>query len=324
MRGLKSPDSISGIKLWFDASDVTTVNDGRVSDRENVYKFVDKIGGFALTNPNGALGPSYSFSAVNGKNAISFTYYNSTVANNPSLKRLAAVNVTPLSTGTFSMYVAFLPNDIRQEPSPNDPQALLQTRCGVVTIISGSRISSSPIGTSGYLDRQLYHTSYYNNIERNTTIGYVDSQNPWTTFNTFIYDNSAFKQPNSRALTSGTDYQYGKVNLFGIRNSSGIQKGTISRKNSISIDNFQPRQGSTGLRPKVRPVFSIPNPCLVIGASWPGYTIDGVGYFTLTNRLATNFSPLDGFFCEMIFFDRVLSESEDNSVTSYLRKKWIE
>lgn len=316
---MKSPDNISGIRLWFDASDSSTINDGIVTNNQNVYKFVDKIGGISLTNPNGPLGPTYAFGAINGRNAISFTYYNSTVATNPHLKRLAAVNVSALSTGTYSMYVAFFPNDIRQEPSPTSPSSGGVTRCGVVSVIAGSRIGTTPTG--GYIDRSLYHTSYRNNTDRNTTIGYFDSVSPWNDFNTFVFDNMAYRQPNSTSLTSGIDYQYGKTSVFGVRFAPGIQKSSFLRSGSSISGNFLPIS-ATGRR--VRPSNAvITNPSLVIGATWVGYTVNGVPYHTLTTRTAENFSPLDGFFCEMIFFDRILTDVEDNTVLNYLVDKWI-
>lgn len=317
---MKSPDNISGIRLWFDASDSSTINDGIVTNNQNVYKFVDKIGGISLTNPNGPLGPTYAFGAINGRNAISFTYYNSTVATNPHLKRLAAVNVSALSTGTYSMYVAFFPNDIRQEPSPTTAGTNFQTRCGVVSIISGSRIGAAPAG--GFIDRSLYHTSYANsNTDRNTTIGYYDSLPTYTTFNTFVFDNMAFRQPNARSLTSGIDYQYGKTNVVGVRIGPGIQKSSFLRSGSSISGNFLPIS-ATGNR--VRPSNAvIINPSLVIGATWVGYTVNGVPYHTLTTRAADNFSPMEGFFCEMIFFDRILTDAEDNTVLNYLVDKWI-
>jgi hypothetical protein len=52
---------------------------------------------------------------------------------------------------------------------------------------------------------------------------------------------------------------------------------------------------------------------LSIGAYWP------------VTSFASPFGkyPMEGFFCEWLYFDRYLTDSETNTVREYLRRKWF-
>ena len=63
-----------------------------------------------------------------------------------------------------------------------------------------------------------------------------------------------------------------------------------------------------------------------------GYTNATYSVSSLSNRLSIgdyytftsgNYGFV-GYFCELLFFDRYLSDTEDNQITQYLKKKWIE
>jgi hypothetical protein len=68
------PNKIPGLRLWMDAADMSTINEGNPSEGTIVYKWVDKSGsGVKFRNPYSSsnLGPTYSFNRFNGKNVIS-------------------------------------------------------------------------------------------------------------------------------------------------------------------------------------------------------------------------------------------------------------
>ena len=109
---MNNPSKIPGLKIWIDAADINTVNNGTVQNNQNVFKIVDKVGGLVFRNGYGVEGPTYSVGVVNGKNAITFNYY--TIPNSIHAKGLWAGNVTPMATGTYSLYCTSFPYDNRQ------------------------------------------------------------------------------------------------------------------------------------------------------------------------------------------------------------------
>lgn len=110
---MKTPKLVPGLLMWLDASDQATVNNGRVTNNENVYKFVDKVSGVTLVNNNGVNGPTYKYSTIKGRNIIEFASYNTTTFNDISLKSLTASNFLPnfwnKNFATFSMFCVYLP-----------------------------------------------------------------------------------------------------------------------------------------------------------------------------------------------------------------------
>ena len=102
-----SPNSVSGLNLWFDASDLTTINDGKVSNNNNVYKFVDKVSGVVLRNGSGANGPIYKMRSIKDRHSILFDWYTTTLDN--GLKGLTGSNITQLNSATSSLFVVFKP-----------------------------------------------------------------------------------------------------------------------------------------------------------------------------------------------------------------------
>ena len=47
---LKGPNDVPGLNLWFDASDASTINNGRISNNQMVFTFTDKISNVNLRN----------------------------------------------------------------------------------------------------------------------------------------------------------------------------------------------------------------------------------------------------------------------------------
>jgi len=371
---VKSPNSIPGLKVWLDASDANTINNGReISNGSIVQKWVDKAGGYVFRSGTGTLGnsygflgangtfkvrgPSYSIGVVNGKNAITFNYYTGggvgsgtggpDTEDNISFRRLACGPITPVGSSTYSMYVVFLPKENREQKSifnlgAYTGQAQAQY---VMTVMDSTRANNGGVGLlsgypAGYSERMLYMTSTNSvpgNFFRNGTIGYLNASNETTVINGTTPTIGTYlslqgqDQPTAGLVTSGKDYQYGKVNVYGMRFNNLMKKLTVMRNGYVRIDNFITRATWSGGDRRTSPSPSIANPVMTIGAITPGYDLGknglrGIGddgtNGTPTSHF-TNQQPFEGYFCEFLFWDRVLSDSESNSIELYLRKKWI-
>jgi hypothetical protein len=384
MIGLKSPNNITGLKVWLDASDADTINDGRdISNGSTVQKWVDKVGGYVFRSGTGTLGnsyntltsngifkvrgPSYSVGVVNGKNAITFNYYTgggvgsgagtANTEDNISFRRLACGSITPIGSATYSMYVVFLPKENREQKSQTGTGGAAQSQY-IMTVMDASRSNAAGTGPlsgypgpgssanpAGYCERMLYMTSTSSvagNAYRNGTIAYTNGSNETIIINSVqpsigTYLSNQTQEPSGLYETSGKNYQYGKVNVFGIRHSNSIKRFSVVRDGYTRKDNFVPptivsgalntaNNPWAGRDRRISPSPRIANPIVTIGAVAPGYDLgktstrgtddDGTG-------IRTNQSPFEGYFCELLFWDRILTESESNSVELYLRKKWI-
>jgi hypothetical protein len=102
----------------------------------------------------------------------------------------------------------------------------------------------------------------------------------------------------------------------------GLSIGTQSDINSISVNIFSTRNDLNSLSK-----FQNANIYGIID----GYTNATYSLSTSSNELTIGdyhaSSPyvtgFKGYFCELLFFYRYLSDTEDNQITQYLKKKWI-
>ena len=106
---------------------------------------------------------------------------------------------------------------------------------------------------------------------------------------------------------------------------AGTVNGTSSNINSIGVDIFGSRNNNSTLSKfKYTSIYDSKN----------GYTNATYSISSLSNRLvigdyhniaytAPPNAGFKGYFCELLFFDRYLSDTEDNQITQYLKKKWI-
>lgn len=307
---MKSPEKIPGLKLWWDASDASTVNNGKAIDNQNVFRFVDKVGGFSLTNNRGLLGPKYWFGAVNEKNVISFEYNE---VDSISYKRLAGENIKPLESGTYSLFCVHYPNDRRFEPSRRMWIMSIFNKLSMET----KRYTDLPFEANRGISVGAYTTN------RNLRIEFVESLNN-STPTTQFRDNSTDL---FLGATAGVNYQYGKVNISIMRSRQNVKKYSIIRSGSALEDNFVPR---TSLQ--TSQIVTTVEPVLTIGAWWPDgansnnnpfpKTLISQQYSTSTDN--GGWFPYEGYFCELLFWDRLLTDSESNSIKDYLIQKWVQ
>lgn len=336
-----NPDNIPGLTLWLDAADDSTVNNGRVTNGQNVFKIVDKASGITFRNGYGVDGPSYSFGVVNGKNAITFNYYTS--PNSIQSKGLWAGNVTTMATGTYSLYCVSFPYDNRQRNTTGAgtpaPQSLWLL----------SLINSIPTNLNNYQPNRalLFRSSGGLTIgQTNSSPQFQEDTDFSSTPVTTLYDKVNQLTPGIHSLPrSDSRYIYGKTNVIGVRASDNCKRLTIIRENYLSDENFNPGWTkafgieldlSRASRTPPQGFTPAPNgPWVTIGAIIPhpsSRSVEGVagpmgvGDFTANQTIApfaTNVYAFEGHFCEFLFFDRVLERSEANSVEQYLTKKWI-
>jgi hypothetical protein len=337
---MNNPSKIPGLKIWLDAADTSTVNNGTVQNSQNVFKIVDKSSGYVFRNGYGATGPSYSFGAVNGKNAITFNYYTASDINSLQAKGLWAGGVTPMASGTYSLYCVSFPYDNRQR---NTNGAGTQTFQSLWLLsLANSLPTSLPVSPSP--SYQPHRTLYFRSIGASTpnhpslfqedTSGQVGVPGATGPAITTLFDKVNSLAPGFQSFSQNDSrYVYGKTNVIGVRASDNLKKLTVIRTNYISNENYQtsnisrfsitPQQGFT-------PITN--GPWLTIGAILPNSSnaiTEGVpgpmGATELPLNLTSNFNvyAFEGHFCEFLFWDRVLSNSESNSVESYLKDKWI-
>ena len=318
---MNNPSKITGLKIWLDAADTSTINNGKVVDNGNVFSFRDKVSNIELTNSQGVNGPSYSIGAVNGRNAISIPYY--TDATDVGLKSLSAINVNVLQGFTFSMFCVYKPTTTTQV-NDNGNQKY------VVTIYSNTRWTglTSP---GGFANRAIYTgdeggvpnatrrlnpSGRYIEADSNVALG-----SGWLTYVTYG------EHVPSRALNGPTPTSLNKTCLTQVRIQSGLKKMAFSFSGYDFIDDFQSSRiyntgGSAGINRglvNAGPVRDVgPNATLIIGSPWPS-TPHSPSIRGKTEKLF----PLEGFFCEFLYYNRYLSDSESNSVEAYLKEKWM-
>jgi len=345
---LSNPKKIPGLTLWVDAADDSTVNNGRVTNGQNVFKIVDKVGGLTFRNGYGSAGPSYSVGVVNGKNAITFNYYTQSLIDSIQAKGLWAGNVTTMASATYSLYSVSFPYDIRQRTTDGGGSFSTQ-RLYLLSLIN----NLAPTGLNSYSPNLQINffgpgppASPLNNLSAFIT---EDNDFIQTTGNARMVDRSTSFSGYLNSSLSDTKYVYGKANVMGLRmrtNSttgpgSGMRKLTVMRKDHNYKNNFQLRLnvttqgGVTGSYGGFIPASG--GPWLTIGGIVPNASTRvvegvfgpipteypmGVGIVLGQLTTASNVWPFEGHFCELLYFNRALSDSESNSVEQYLKKKW--
>jgi len=305
MKALKGLKNIPGLTLWFDASDPTTINNGRVLNNENVFIFKDKINGVELNNTFGSLGPSYSFSAVNGRNAISIPYYTQT---DSSQKALWKSGLTQLQGTTYTMFCVYKPTTVTQVDITGNQKY-------VVAIYSDVRLSAligGNTGPGGFANR-----SFYTGDEEGGTVAQRNNPSP-----RYIEADTTTVPPYNSYVTYGEHVtsrsgviptSLNKTAISSVRIQSGLKKMGFVIDDYEFVDDFISSKNTTRGIKNTGTVYDVGNNAtLIIGGPWTG-----------TKNKVSKLYPIEGFFCEFIYFNRFLSDAEYHSVSRYLKKKWI-
>lgn len=282
------PNNISNLTLWWDASDPSTINDGKVVGNQNVYKIVDKINGVGLTNASGTLGPTYAIGAVNGNNVIHMPYYPD---NSSGLKTLSNSSVSQLSSSNKTIVFVHKPTTAIYQSGPG-----VTNKYALSIWNSGRNPPNFPSIrlTSSYLSNPY---SGYTECAFDTGGG----------INTSTLQSSNTKSYEYGILT-GQQIDLGSTQIVIIRTKSG---DNLAKFNFYQQRGFDIKSGyySYTVNPGLSATFS--NPKIVIGSVWE------------TGTRVGNAHPLEGYFCEMMYFNRYLKTSEVNGLEQYLKMKWI-
>lgn len=329
---LIGPDKIDGLKIWFDASDLSTVNDGRVTNGSNVYKFVDKISGVVCRNNNGVNGPTYSFGGVNGKGAICFGYY---APGDLSLRALTASGVTQFNTATRTNFWVYKPTGKTAQPAGSSNEQY------VVTVWDTTRITGG-IAAGGYANIAMYiaedSETYALAIQKQNPSGrYVEGvpgTAPYTGYNTYTEDipSRSLEGPNSlNKVSIGS----ARISPSQTKKIGWLKEGqdsfedftipayTASKYNNLSVYGrpLPPSPLSASASYWTPRGFRLENTSVVVGTT--AYISIGAFWPVTSLSIPTGKYPMEGFFCEWLYFDRYLTDSETNTVREYLRRKWF-
>jgi hypothetical protein len=294
MFGYKSPKNIPGLVLWWDAADSTTINDGVVYQNQNVFKFVDKVSGKVLTNFAGANGPTYSYGAVNGKNAIHFPYYTDT---NTALKSLTNLNIDNIDIESKTIFFVFKPTTNQYGSNTRYAFSIwgngaaggglveptISVRSGGGTNPYSEYSESGAGGLEGIRDIFFRNEKSYRQGLKTSTNPDLDSLQiviSKTGFNSSLFRRiSKFVVLQEKGFDSKLEYYNNDTLLFGNR------------------EDFQP------------------------AAVYPLSISIGSYFYSSLTKFA-NAYPLEGYFCEMLYFNRYLEDYEINTIGSYLLRKW--
>jgi hypothetical protein len=342
MISLKSPNSIPGLNLWFDAADINTINNGRVVNNENVYKFTDKISGVSLTNGNTVSGPTYSFGSINGKNAIHFPHYG-LIPNNRSLKTLTASNVSQLNTFTFSMFVVY-------KPTTKLYQDLSGNQSYVISVFDGLTIDN--LVSNVFPNRAFYigdegggSQGQRNNPSGRYVEGISTGVGQYVAYTENITSRS-LELPTPAGLSGPSSNQ---VTIASARGQNGLRKVGWIQQNGESLEDLTIPVSTTIGTQSYKPPFGgiepprTPSPFSSVvdyyrnrGYLLSGNTISAAsrpgtrgthltlgGFWPNTTTFTFRTYPFEGYICEFLNYNRYLTEQETNSVREYLKIKWF-
>jgi hypothetical protein len=308
MKSLKRPDKISNLKLWFDASDESSVNYGRVTNADLVFNFRDKITGIQLSNIISGQGPTYSFNSINGKHSISMNPQYSLGAE-ACVNALGVTSISVLNSATCSMFCVYKPTGVYLNDASGNQKY-------VVNILdfnnNNSTISSGNIGNKSiYLGDE---TSPNSTITQrlNPSGRYIEadltSGPPYTGYVTYN------ENVPSRNEWVNSSTSLNKMCMTLVRTRAELKKIGFLTDDSSFVDDFAVTNIATSRGIKLTgPVYSPgPSASLVFGAYRPSsYTVQ------------SNFYPFQGNFCEFLYYDRFLTDDETNTVKEYLKMKWF-
>jgi hypothetical protein len=113
------------------------------------------------------------------------------------------------------------------------------------------------------------------------------------------------------------------------KNAADFFNGTSSSGVKTSIDILSVRlNGSTSVGKFSQMISN--NRTLYFTQSTSGVNPGSSASITIGDRQSTVYTlsssstyPYIGYFCEFLFFDRYLSDTEDHQINEYLKKKWI-
>lgn len=285
MVGFENPENVNNLTFWLDASDPSTINNGKVLPNQVVTRIVDKVGGLALTSPPniGWLGPTYAISSVNGNNAINFT----ALTPGQDQSRRSLINTAANFLGSAEKTLVFV-----HRPS-------------ITTTITKFPLS---IWGNGRIQGTGFFPNIYllNGSQNNPYSQYGEVPGTITgTGNIYEWNHVSYEQ--------GVKFNFNPDNnstqIMIIRTKSGVNKFNFYQDKGFNSETlYFTGDGSISTGSSVIPASPIK---LVLGAYHDSTTF------------YNNANAFEGFFCEMLYFNRYLRTAEINGLEQYLKMKWI-
>lgn len=360
---LKGPSDVPGLNLWFDASDASTINNGRISNNEMVFTFTDKIGNVNLRNSTGT-GPSYSFGAVNGNNGIYFPIFPLDGIMGVSQYALTASNVQQLAIATCSIFIVLKPTSIFQDDvngnqkwpltiwdnsivqyfSPKNGAiggfptrgVRLGESGGVINIsrrqnpsmtIMDARQDIIPV-VSGPSDGYLQQWTFAED-----SLGRAQEKGLTACLNVVTIGDARLQNGLKRAGFTSEKYEcLEEVTMPGWVGSTALGFPTPPSPESTNINYFTRATAYRGLNWNGAFIASGANNTANPGLVWNGtaFVAQTAGphlcigsYFPLKCNAGAGKYPFVGYFCEFLNYNRMLTDEETASIRNYLQKKWF-
>lgn len=296
---IKKPNDIPGLVLWFDANDTSTINNGTVKDNDLVFSFRDKKSNVELTRITPSAGPTYSFSAINGKNVISFQPVY-TLGGNASLKGLSNANLTILGSATTSMFCVYKPTDFLVDDTQGNQKYIVN-------------IADSSDLTSGFGNKSIYlgdEGSATVAQRKNPSGRYIeaDSSTPAPYNGSVTYH----EHIPSRNFLPGSTSSLDKVCMTVARSQKDLKKISFLFENNDYIDDFSAFRTFPNRSKLTGPVYPLSAPQkFILGC-----------YRHISYTYGSRRYPFKGLFCEFLYYDRFLTDDETNIIKTYLKRKW--
>jgi hypothetical protein len=284
MIGFGNPDNIPGLALWWDAADFSTVNDGTVTQNQNVYKIVDKVSGVVLTNSQGVNGPTYAIAEVNGNNAIHMPYYATT---DMGLKSLTGTTTQITSAQKTIVFV-------------HRPTTILYTASAPVTKYALSIWASGRTPAAGV--QPSIHLLSGSGNNPYSQIGEVQNGTNNKTINSWNYRSFEYGRNTSEQVDLNT------TQIFLGRIKTGISKLNFYQDRGFDTKTDYYVNTSINTGAAVLPTSPVK---IVIGSYWD------------TGTRFSGAHPMEGYFCELMIFNRYLTTAEINLIEQYVKMKWI-
>jgi hypothetical protein len=241
---MKTPKLVPGLIMWLDASDQATVNNGRVSNNENVYKFIDKVSGTTLVNNNGVNGPTYKYSTIKGRNVIEFASYNTATFNDISLKALTASNILPFfwnkNFGTASMFCVYLPT------------TQVGTESNIISMWNSGRVDGVPAFPLGGVNEGGFPNRGIGLSNANGAGRFIEGMPLLTKF-PYHNEYQGFSE-NVHVYSGDQPSSFGNVSITSVRLQKNLKKIGFLSENSSSLEDT------------TLPTDSLTNPNIVISS----------------------------------------------------------
>jgi len=317
---MKKPNDIPGLVIWLDAADSSTVlsaTNSTPGDGGQIRRMIDKKSGVTFSNTSN--GPTYSYTSVNGKNSILMADPSTGPFVFATNKALVASDLTILSSATTSIFCVYKP--IGDSPASDGARQWVMAindyyMSNIRTRGNGSNFAQSAIPNKGI-------SVNFETPSLDRSSAYWESNTPLTTEglrSAVTYYDHLPSRNKARGYTNSIE----KVNLTIARTQNNLKKISFIYENNDWVDDF-----SGGFN-NPNNVYKLTGP--VYGLTYSENTVNlplgtqSMAIGTIASGVVRTgfYHGFYGYFCELLYYNRFLSDYETNSLKAYLREKWFQ